>query len=98
MEGKISIEKGKDGFIFIVFAVKQKNDVNELTLDMMGQDQNHYMNPETCLDDMRAVLYAMKKQALKQLPIRNKRKRGKKDGFFEMQSEMDTPAQADADW
>ncbi len=36
MEGKISIEKGKDGFIFIVFAVKQKNDVNELTLDMMG--------------------------------------------------------------
>ena len=36
MEGKISIEKGKDGFIVIVFAVKQKNDVNELTLDMMG--------------------------------------------------------------
>ena len=36
MEGKISIEKGKDGFIFIVFAVKQKNDVNELTLDMRG--------------------------------------------------------------
>lgn len=35
MEGKISIEKGKDGFIFIVFAAKQKNDVNELTLDMM---------------------------------------------------------------
>ena len=96
MEGKISIEKGKDGFIFIVFAVKQKNDVNELTLDMMGQDQNHYMNPETCLDDMRAVLYAMKKQALKQLPIRKKEKERKKDGCFEMQSEMDTPAQAGA--
>ncbi len=31
----MSIEKGRDGFVFIVFAVKQKNDVNELTLDMI---------------------------------------------------------------
>lgn len=37
MAGKMFIEKGKDGFIFIVFAVKQKNDVNELTLDMIGE-------------------------------------------------------------
>ncbi len=28
MEGKLSVEKGKDGFIFIVFTVKQREDVN----------------------------------------------------------------------
>lgn len=36
MEGKMFVEKGQDGFIYIVFAVKQKNDVNKLTLDMVG--------------------------------------------------------------
>lgn len=36
MEGKMFIEEGNDGFVFLVFAVKQKNDVNKLTLDMMG--------------------------------------------------------------
>lgn len=45
MEGKISIEKGKDGFIFIVFAVKQKNDVNELTLDMVGMGLDALYEP-----------------------------------------------------
>ena len=36
MEGKIFIEEGKDGFLCIVFVVKQKSDVNGLTLDMIG--------------------------------------------------------------
>ncbi len=34
MEGKLSVEKGKDGFIFIVFTVKQREDVNECLKDM----------------------------------------------------------------
>ncbi len=36
MEGKIFIEEGKAGFLCIVFVVKQKSDVNGLTLDMIG--------------------------------------------------------------
>lgn len=37
---KIFIEEGKDEFLYIVFAVKQKKNVNGLTLDMieMGLD------------------------------------------------------------
>ena len=36
MEGKIFIEEGTAGFLCIVFVVKQKSDVNGLTLDMIG--------------------------------------------------------------
>ena len=40
MEGKISIQKASDGFLFIVLTVKRREDVNELTLNMieMGLD------------------------------------------------------------
>ena len=36
MEGKIFIEEGKDGLGYIVFDVRQRKDVNGLTLDMIG--------------------------------------------------------------
>ena len=34
MEGKIFIEEGKDGLGYIVFDVRQRKDVNGLTLDI----------------------------------------------------------------
>lgn len=41
MGGEISIEKGEDGFVFIVLAVEQMEDVNGLALDMV--DAGLYM-------------------------------------------------------
>ena len=35
MKGKLSLEKRKDGFIFIVFSVESTEEVNALTVDMM---------------------------------------------------------------
>ena len=35
MKGKLSLEKRKDGFIFIVFSVESTEEVNTLTVDMM---------------------------------------------------------------
>ena len=46
MKGMLSLEKRKDGFIFIVFSVESTEEVNALTIDMI----------ETGLD----VLYAPK--------------------------------------
>lgn len=46
MEGKISIEKGKDGFLFIVFAVKHKDAVNQLTLDLIGMGLDALYEPK----------------------------------------------------
>ena len=45
MEGKIFIEERKDGLGYIVFDVRQRKDVNGLTLDMMGMGMDVLYEP-----------------------------------------------------
>ena len=45
MKGKIFIEEGKDGFLYIVFDVRQRKDVNGLTLDMIGMGMDVLYEP-----------------------------------------------------
>ena len=45
MEGKIFIEEGKDGLGDIVFDVRQRKDVNGLTLDMIGMGMDVLYEP-----------------------------------------------------
>ena len=45
MKGKIFIEEGKDGFWYIVLDVRQRKDVNGLTLDMIGMGMDVLYEP-----------------------------------------------------
>ena len=45
MEGKIFTEEGKDGLGYIVFDVRQRKDVNGLTLDMIGMGMDVLYEP-----------------------------------------------------
>ena len=45
MEGKIFIEEGKDGLGYIVFDVRQRKDVDGLTLDMIGMGMDVLYEP-----------------------------------------------------
>lgn len=64
-QGKMSIEKGKDGFIFIVFAVKQKNDVNELTLDMIEMGLEPLYEPRNKLGRYESCILCNEKIGIK---------------------------------
>lgn len=46
MEGKLSVEMDKDGFVFLVVAVKQREDVNGLTVDMIGMGLDVLYEPK----------------------------------------------------
>ena len=61
MEGKIFIEEGKDGFLCIVFAVKQKRDVNVLTLDMIGLGLDALYEPRIISGRYESCIYVVKK-------------------------------------
>lgn len=65
MEGKISIEKGKDGFVFIVFAVKQKNDVNQLTLDMIENGLEPLYEPRNMCGSYESCVICNEKTGIK---------------------------------
>lgn len=46
MKGKLYVENGKDGFTFLVFVVERKEDVNGLTLDMIGMGLDVLYEPQ----------------------------------------------------
>lgn len=46
MKGKLSVEKGKNGFVFVEFTVERKEDVNALTLDMIGMGLDVMYEPK----------------------------------------------------
>lgn len=47
MNGKLYVEKSKDGFTFLVFVVERKEDVNGLTLDMIGMGLDVLYEPQS---------------------------------------------------
>ena len=60
MQEKIFIEEGKDGFLCIVFVVKQKSDVNGLTLDMIGLGLDALYEPRIVSGRYESCIYSEK--------------------------------------
>ncbi len=67
MEGKLSVEKGKDGFMFIVFTVKQREDVNGLTLDMIGMGLDVLYEPKRVFERYESCVLCNEKIGIKMI-------------------------------
>lgn len=65
MEGKLSVEKGKDGFIFVEFAVDRKEDVNALTLDMIGMGLDVLYEPKNMSEKYESCVLCNEKIGIK---------------------------------
>lgn len=65
MEGRVSVEKDRYGSVFIVIAVKRRENVNALTLDMMEMGLDVLYEPRSVCGRYESCVLCSEKTGIK---------------------------------